>query len=124
MLSMCKRCNIQCAALGQHLRAMQLQIDIKHLSPLPAGRSCLLSQFWDTPQSISAQDACIDSVLAGIAFLHKLSEAPRLCSALRSAHTTAFTRCGMSQRNPGCGTAASLLIISNTVSCLCERALV
>ena len=54
MLSMCPRCNISVQLLGNTSAQCSLQIDLKHLSPLPAGRSCLLSQSWDAPQSICA----------------------------------------------------------------------
>ena len=81
MLSMCTRCDIRCAALGQHLHAMRLQINIKHLSPLPAGRSCLLSQSGTHPnQSLHWFRTCSYSLfsqaLRGAATLQRAA----LCS--------------------------------------------
>lgn len=118
MLSMCTRCNIRVQLLGNTFT----QCSCRSISSI--SRHCLLAahvcshNLGRTPINL-----CIGSLIAAIAPFHKLSEAQRHCSAPRSAHTTAFAWCGMSQRNPGCGTAASLLSISNTVSCLCERAL-
>ena len=117
MLSMCTGCNIQCSSWATPPRNAAADRYQASLATACWPLMSALTFLRHTPINL-----CIGFVLAAIAFLHKLSEAQRLCSALRSAHTTAFARCGMSQRNPGCGTAASLLIISNTVSCLCERA--